>query len=195
MTTHSAGRGGATPRGERTNARRGRGCGRGNADNGNIGNNGNNDNIRNIGGNLNIVAMIARQLQDLLPSSCKSTMELKTMEMATTVVERITPTGRTMRKDANIATLEMAATTIKEMDARIRNFWHVNQRSSMAKSAILKGGGLTDDVVRNGLLKRSSEKRKESGETSKQEDVRSNNKRARTGKGFIATNSGKKEYK
>ncbi|GKA03164.1 reverse transcriptase domain-containing protein [Tanacetum coccineum] len=63
------------------------------------------------------------------------------------------------------------------------------------QSAILKAGGLTDDAMRNGSLKRSSEKRKESGETSKQEDARSNNKRARTGKRFVATNSGKKEYK
>ncbi|GKA60948.1 reverse transcriptase domain-containing protein [Tanacetum coccineum] len=60
---------------------------------------------------------------------------------------------------------------------------------------ILKAGGLTDDAVRNGLLKRSSEKRKECGKTGKQEDARGNNKRARTGKGFVATDSGKKEYK
>ncbi|GKD72920.1 hypothetical protein Tco_1331202, partial [Tanacetum coccineum] len=66
---------------------------------------------------------------------------------------------------------------------------------STIQSAILKAGGLTDDTVRNGLLKRSSDKRKESGETGKQEDARSNNKRARTGKGFMATDSGKKEYK
>nr|GEU62409.1 putative reverse transcriptase domain-containing protein [Tanacetum cinerariifolium] len=46
-----------------------------------------------------------------------------------------------------------------------------------------------------GLLKRSSEKSKESGETGKQEDARSNNKRARTGKGFVAADSGKREYK
>ncbi|GKE93196.1 putative reverse transcriptase domain-containing protein, partial [Tanacetum coccineum] len=42
---------------------------------------------------------------------------------------------------------------------------------------------------------RRSEKRKESGETGKQDDARSNNKRVRTGKGFVATYSGKKEYK
>ncbi|GKA32518.1 hypothetical protein Tco_0718885 [Tanacetum coccineum] len=62
-------------------------------------------------------------------------------------------------------------------------------------SAILRAKGLTDDVVRNELLKRSSEKRKESCETGKQENARSDNKRARTGKSFVATNSGKKEYK
>nr|GEU93153.1 hypothetical protein [Tanacetum cinerariifolium] len=60
---------------------------------------------------------------------------------------------------------------------------------------MLKVGGLIEDAMRNGLLKRSSEKRKENGETSKQEDARSNNKRARIGKGFVAADSGKKEYK
>nr|GEU61918.1 reverse transcriptase domain-containing protein [Tanacetum cinerariifolium] len=63
------------------------------------------------------------------------------------------------------------------------------------QSAILKDEGLNNDVVRNGLLKRSSKRKKESGETSKQEDARSNNKRAKTGKRFVATDSGKKEYK
>ncbi|GKB92172.1 hypothetical protein Tco_0964444, partial [Tanacetum coccineum] len=42
---------------------------------------------------------------------------------------------------------------------------------------------------------RSSKKRKENGETGKQEDATSNNKRARNGKGFLMTDSGKKEYK
>ncbi|GJY01989.1 RNA-directed DNA polymerase, eukaryota [Tanacetum coccineum] len=50
-------------------------------------------------------------------------------------------------------------------------------------------------IDRNGLLKKSSEKRKESGETGRQENARSNNKRARTGKGFVAIDSGKKEFK
>nr|GEW34031.1 hypothetical protein [Tanacetum cinerariifolium] len=65
---------------------------------------------------------------------------------------------------------------------------------STTQSVILKVGGLTKDAMRNGLLKRSCEKRKENGETSKQEDARSNNKRARIGKGFVAADSGKKEY-
>ncbi|GKA76710.1 hypothetical protein Tco_0783171 [Tanacetum coccineum] len=53
-------------------------------------------------------------------------------------------------------------------------------------------GGLTDDIVRNGLLKRSSEKRKESGETGKQEDTRGDNKMTKTRKGFVMTDYGKK---
>nr|GEV55867.1 reverse transcriptase domain-containing protein [Tanacetum cinerariifolium] len=50
------------------------------------------------------------------------------------------------------------------------------------QSVILKAEGFTDDAVRNGLLRRSSEKRNESGETSKQEDAKSNNKRPKTRK-------------
>ncbi|GKG47116.1 hypothetical protein Tco_0504313, partial [Tanacetum coccineum] len=56
----------------------------------------------------------------------------------------------------------------------------------------IKGWRLNIDTMRNGLLKKSGEKRKDSGEISKQEDVRGNNKRARTGKGFVGADSGKK---
>nr|GEY04873.1 reverse transcriptase domain-containing protein [Tanacetum cinerariifolium] len=45
-------------------------------------------------------------------------------------------------------------------------------------SAILKAEVLIDDAMRNGLLKRSSEKRKENNETGYQKDARSNNKKA-----------------
>ncbi|GJY37080.1 hypothetical protein Tco_0422458 [Tanacetum coccineum] len=71
MMTCSAGRGGATPRGRRTDARRGREGGRGNVDNDNIDNNGTNNGIGNTGGNLDIAVMIAQQLQDLLPTILK----------------------------------------------------------------------------------------------------------------------------
>nr|GEZ28189.1 reverse transcriptase domain-containing protein [Tanacetum cinerariifolium] len=88
-----------------------------------------------------------------------------------------------------------------EMQSLENKFWndamvgaghtaYTNQFHELAKlirhlSAILKAGGLTADAVMNGLLKRSSEKRKEGGEIGKQEDARSNNNRAKTGKGFI----------
>nr|GFD12759.1 hypothetical protein [Tanacetum cinerariifolium] len=47
MMTHSASRGGTTPKGERTDARRGRGGSRGHADNEDISNNENNNDIEN----------------------------------------------------------------------------------------------------------------------------------------------------
>nr|GFD03529.1 reverse transcriptase domain-containing protein [Tanacetum cinerariifolium] len=72
---------------------------------------------------------------------------------------------------------------------KIREMVRATEPSTI-QSKILKAGGLTDDTMRNGLLKSSSEKRKESDKT-----ARSNNKRARTRKGFMATDSGKNEYK
>ncbi|GJX84486.1 putative reverse transcriptase domain-containing protein [Tanacetum coccineum] len=54
-------------------------------------------------------------------------------------------------------------------------------------SAILKAGILTDEAVRCGTLTRSSEKRKEVEETSKQGASWKDNKKAKVGKGFMAT--------
>ncbi|GKE20337.1 hypothetical protein Tco_1431849 [Tanacetum coccineum] len=63
--------------------------------------------------------------------------------------------------------------------SEIRRMVRVTEPSTIP-SVILKVRGLTDDVVRNELLKKNSEKRKDNGETSKQGDVRTSNKRART---------------
>nr|GEU76557.1 hypothetical protein [Tanacetum cinerariifolium] len=46
-----------------------------------------------------------------------------------------------------------------------------------------------------GCNKKGSEKRKDGDETNKQEDAMGENKSDRTGKGFVATDSSKKEYK
>ncbi|GKA79655.1 putative reverse transcriptase domain-containing protein [Tanacetum coccineum] len=54
------------------------------------------------------------------------------------------------------------------------------------QSAILKAGRLTDEAVRCGTLTRSSEKRKEAEETSKQGGSWKDNKKAKVGKGFVA---------
>ncbi|GKA07159.1 putative reverse transcriptase domain-containing protein [Tanacetum coccineum] len=54
-------------------------------------------------------------------------------------------------------------------------------------SAILKAGILTDEAVRCGTLTKSSEKRKEVEETSKQGGSWKDNKKAKVGKGFVAT--------
>ncbi|GJT84771.1 reverse transcriptase domain-containing protein, partial [Tanacetum coccineum] len=63
------------------------------------------------------------------------------------------------------------------------------------QSAILKAGVLTDEAVRNGSLKRSGERRGDGGESSKEGNVKGDNKRARTGKVFATiTNPVRKEY-
>nr|GEV55958.1 reverse transcriptase domain-containing protein [Tanacetum cinerariifolium] len=60
-------------------------------------------------------------------------------------------------------------------------------------SAILKAEILTDEVVRCGTLTRSSEKRKEVEETSKQGGSWKDNKKEKVGKGFVATNPHRNE--
>ncbi|GKC72292.1 putative reverse transcriptase domain-containing protein [Tanacetum coccineum] len=65
----------------------------------------------------------------------------------------------------------------------------------MIQSAILKAGVLTDEAIRNGSLKRSGEKRGDGEESSKEGNVKGDNKRARTGKLFATiTNPVRKEY-
>ncbi|GJR71326.1 putative reverse transcriptase domain-containing protein [Tanacetum coccineum] len=54
------------------------------------------------------------------------------------------------------------------------------------QSSILKAGILTDEAVCCGTLTRSSEKRKEAKETSKQGGSCKDNKKAKVGKGFVA---------
>nr|GEX31899.1 hypothetical protein [Tanacetum cinerariifolium] len=57
----------------------------------------------------------------------------------------------------------------------------------MIQSAILKAGILTDEAVHCGTLSRSSEKRKEMEETSKEGGSWKDNKKAKVGKGFVVT--------
>ncbi|GKB35570.1 hypothetical protein Tco_0880512 [Tanacetum coccineum] len=63
----------------------------------------------------------------------------------------------------------------------------VNPESKRIRSAILKAGILTDEVVHCGTLTRTSEKRKEVEETSKQGGPWKDNKKAKVGKRFVLT--------
>ncbi|GJX35993.1 putative reverse transcriptase domain-containing protein [Tanacetum coccineum] len=63
------------------------------------------------------------------------------------------------------------------------------------QSAILKVGVLTNEAIRNGSLRKNTEKRGNVGEPSKDGNVKGDNKRSRTGKAFtITTNPVRKEY-
>ncbi|GJW85250.1 hypothetical protein Tco_0158395 [Tanacetum coccineum] len=63
------------------------------------------------------------------------------------------------------------------------------------QNVILKVGVLTNEAVRNGSLKRTGERRGDGGESSKDGNVKGDNKRAKTGKVFaIITNPVRKEY-
>ncbi|GJS97436.1 reverse transcriptase domain-containing protein [Tanacetum coccineum] len=63
----------------------------------------------------------------------------------------------------------------------------VTPESKRIESDILKAGILTNEAVCCGTLTRSSEKRKEVEETSKQGGLWKDNKKAKVGKGFVAT--------
>ncbi|GKA73551.1 putative reverse transcriptase domain-containing protein [Tanacetum coccineum] len=61
--------------------------------------------------------------------------------------------------------------------------------------AVNKAGTLTDEAVGNGSLKKNPEKRRNSGESSRDRNARDENKRTRTGNAFATTtNPVKKEY-
>ncbi|GJZ29742.1 putative reverse transcriptase domain-containing protein [Tanacetum coccineum] len=63
------------------------------------------------------------------------------------------------------------------------------------QSAILKVGVLTDEAIRNGSLKKNSEKRGNGREPSKDGNVKGDNKRSRTKRAFpTTTNPDRKEY-
>ncbi|PWA44474.1 reverse transcriptase domain-containing protein [Artemisia annua] len=82
----------------------------------------------------------------------------------------------------------------KHIDRYIRGF--VPQIRSMVRatkpttllSAIQKAGALTDEAVRSGTLAKTSEKKREEADTTKSASFSGDNKRARNGKGFVATN-------
>ncbi|GJZ92791.1 reverse transcriptase domain-containing protein [Tanacetum coccineum] len=63
------------------------------------------------------------------------------------------------------------------------------------QSVVLKARMLTDETIRNRALKKVTKKRRNSGETSRDVNVRDDNKRSRTGRAFTTiTNPVRKEY-
>ncbi|GJU29954.1 putative reverse transcriptase domain-containing protein [Tanacetum coccineum] len=63
------------------------------------------------------------------------------------------------------------------------------------QSVILKAGVLTNEAIRNGSLKKNTEKRGNNRELSRDGNVEGDNKRSRTGRAFaITTNPVRKEY-
>ncbi|GJS87408.1 hypothetical protein Tco_0770044 [Tanacetum coccineum] len=66
---------------------------------------------------------------------------------------------------------------------------------TIIQSDVLEVGMLTGEAIRNGSLKNNTEKRGNDGELSRNENVRDDNKRSRTGRVFVTvTNPVRKEY-
>nr|GEX08823.1 hypothetical protein [Tanacetum cinerariifolium] len=68
-------------------------------------------------------------------------------------------------------------------------------KPTIIQSVVLKAGMLTNEAIRNGLLKKNTEKRGNVGELSRNENVRNDNKISRTGRAFATITSPiRKEY-
>ncbi|GJR46711.1 putative reverse transcriptase domain-containing protein [Tanacetum coccineum] len=66
---------------------------------------------------------------------------------------------------------------------------------TIIQSAVLKAGMLTDEAIRNGSLRKNTEKKGNGGELSRDGNVKDDNKRSRTGRAFsTVTNPVRKEY-
>ncbi|GJU94254.1 putative reverse transcriptase domain-containing protein [Tanacetum coccineum] len=182
MTTRSVGRGDVTPRGERTDARRGRGSGRGIADNACQP-----KEFDGKGGAIAYTRWVKKMESVIDMSNCAINQRVKNVEDFKTLLRDEYCPHNEIQKLENESWNHIM---VGASHAAYTNRFH-----ELAKLVPRLVTPKFKRINRNGLLKKSSEKRKESGETGRQEDARSNNKRARTGKGFVATDSGKKGYK
>ncbi|GJS47998.1 putative reverse transcriptase domain-containing protein [Tanacetum coccineum] len=75
---------------------------------------------------------------------------------------------------------------INGLAPQIRGMLQATQPTTI-QSAILKAGIITDEAVRCGTLTKGNDKRKEVEESSKQGSTWKDNKKAKTGSGFVAT--------
>ncbi|GJZ84297.1 putative reverse transcriptase domain-containing protein [Tanacetum coccineum] len=75
---------------------------------------------------------------------------------------------------------------INGLAPQIRGMLRATQPTTI-QSAILKAGILTDEAVRCGTLTKGNDKRKEMEESSKQGSAWKDNKKSKTGSGFVAT--------
>ncbi|GJU78194.1 putative reverse transcriptase domain-containing protein, partial [Tanacetum coccineum] len=75
---------------------------------------------------------------------------------------------------------------INGLPSQIRGMLRATQPATI-QAAILTAGILTDEAVRSGTLAKAGEKRKERDEASKSESVGKDEKKAKGGRGFVAT--------
>ncbi|GJU14006.1 putative reverse transcriptase domain-containing protein [Tanacetum coccineum] len=73
------------------------------------------------------------------------------------------------------------------MGCHLDPFRHVENASKATQAVILTAGILTDEAVRSGTLAKAGEKRKKRDEASKSKSVGKDKKKAKGGRGFVAT--------
>nr|GFB48620.1 reverse transcriptase domain-containing protein [Tanacetum cinerariifolium] len=82
---------------------------------------------------------------------------------------------------------------INGLPSQIRRMLRATQPATI-QAAILTAGILTDEAVRSGTLAKAGEKRKERDEASKSESARKDKKKAKGGRGFVATVPPRREH-
>nr|GEY55958.1 hypothetical protein [Tanacetum cinerariifolium] len=184
MTTQSAGRSTATPRGGRTGGRTGRGgrrtrdptgrvCGRtGDQDNqGGDRGNGVNEGVDKV---PDFSTVIAQQLQNLLP----------------TIIAQVGNHASNIQGDVRNVSVNNSRS-----GCSYKEFLECNPKdydgkgatkTTTIQSVVLKDGMLTDEAIRIGSLKKNTKKRGNGREPSKDGNVRDDNKRSRTGREFAS---------
>ncbi|GKD32921.1 hypothetical protein Tco_1248430 [Tanacetum coccineum] len=214
MTTRSAGWSTAAQRGGRTGGRTGRGGGRIGEQTGRGGGqtgeqNGQGDNRGNkANGGIeevpNFSMVIAQQLQDLFPSIIAQVVQTRGQESIVGITwedfkalmrGEFCPNNEMQKVETEFWCHVMvgagyAAYTDRfyELSRKIRGMVAATEPTT-TQSAILKAGVLTDEAIRDGSLKKNTKKIGNSGEPSKDGDVKGDNKRSRTGRAFsIITN-------
>ncbi|GJY83746.1 putative reverse transcriptase domain-containing protein [Tanacetum coccineum] len=213
MTTQSAGRQTAAPRGGRTGGRTGRGG---------VGANGGVDEVPNFS------TVIAQQLQDLLPtiitqvgnhaSNIQGDEDFKELirkelcpnnEMQKLETEfwchAMVEAGHAAYTDRFHKFARLVPYLVTRENKRIKRYIYglaLQIRTMVAamepttiQSAVLKAGMLTDEAIRNGSLRKNTEKRGNVWEPSRDRNVRDDHKRSRTGRAFASTtNPVRREY-
>ncbi|GKB48395.1 reverse transcriptase domain-containing protein [Tanacetum coccineum] len=113
----------------------------------------------------------------------KATMRMTWVEFKVLLTEEFCPSNEMEKLESEFWNHTMVGTNHAGYTGR----FHELAKLVPHLSAILKDGILTDEAVRCGTLTRSSEKRKEVEETSKQGGSLKDNKKEKVGKGFVTT--------
>ncbi|GKB40855.1 ribonuclease H-like domain-containing protein [Tanacetum coccineum] len=137
------------------------------------------------GGAIALTRWIKKMESVIDNSGCAENQKVKNawVEFKALLVEEFCPSNEMEKLESEFWNHTMVGAN----HARYTDRFHELTKIVPHLSAILKVGILTDEAVRCGTLIRSSEKRKEMEETSKQGGSWKDNKKAKVGKGFVAT--------
>ncbi|GJZ61873.1 reverse transcriptase domain-containing protein, partial [Tanacetum coccineum] len=209
MTTRSAGRATAAPRGGRTGGRTGRGDGRTRGRSGDQGNGGIDGQGSQVGGQGNQgrnQGNDRNQKGDVVNDNIRGYVRnviKNNNHRGCTYKEFLAcnPKGDSQKVKYTAGSFVGKALTwwnsqihTRSREADVSMSWE-DFKTLTREEFCPKAGTLTDEAVRNGSLKKNPEKRGNSGESSRDRNVRDENKKTRTGNAFpTTTNPVRREY-